>query len=388
MIQEQTLAALGIPSAVYDFCHEREKELAPAFARVSEIAEANQAKVLAAFQKHRVGENHFETTTGYGYNDLGRDTLEAIYADIFGTEDAIVRPQLICGTHALATALFGCLRPGDGLLYATGEPYDTLQGVIGLRPETKLVGIQRSKGYKVRHTLSVEEIGSIIQAVKAVRPDVICMVDNCYGEFTEVIEPTNVGADLCVGSLIKNLGGGLAPIGGYIVGRKDLIERCAVRLTAPGLGKEQGPTLGVNRSLYQGLFQAPAVVEAAVKTAIFAAKVFQDLGYSVYPAPEEVRHDIVQTVTFGAPEPLEKFCQGIQFASPVDSYVTPVAWDMPGYDHQVIMAAGNFISGATIELSADAPMREPYVAYFQGALTWEHGKIGIMKAVAHMGSLQ
>ena len=352
MIQEQTLAALGIPSAVYDFCHEREKELAPAFARVSEIAEANQAKVLAAFQKHRVGENHFETTTGYGYNDLGRDTLEAIYADIFGTEDAIVRPQLICGTHALATALFGCLRPGDGLLYATGEPYDTLQGVIGLRPElgslmeygitygqvelkedgtpdpeavvralrpeTKLVGIQRSKGYKVRHTLSVEEIGSIIQAVKAVRPDVICMVDNCYGEFTEVIEPTNVGADLCVGSLIKNLGGGLAPIGGYIVGRKDLIERCAVRLTAPGLGKEQGPTLGVNRSLYQGLFQAPAVVEAAVKTAIFAAKVFQDLGYSVYPAPEEVRHDIVQTVTFGAPEPLEKFCQGIQFASPVE----------------------------------------------------------------------
>ncbi len=422
MIQEQTLAALGIPSAVYDFCHEREKELAPAFARVSEIAEANQAKVLAAFQKHRVGENHFETTTGYGYNDLGRDTLEAIYADIFGTEDAIVRPQLICGTHALATALFGCLRPGDGLLYATGEPYDTLQGVIGLRPElgslmeygitygqvelkedgtpdpeavvralrpeTKLVGIQRSKGYKVRHTLSVEEIGSIIQVVKAARPDVICMVDNCYGEFTEVIEPTNVGADLCVGSLIKNLGGGLAPIGGYIVGRKDLIERCAVRLTAPGLGKEQGPTLGVNRSLYQGLFQAPAVVEAAVKTAIFAAKVFQDLGYSVYPAPEEVRHDIVQTVTFGAPEPLEKFCQGIQFASPVDSYVTPVAWDMPGYDHQVIMAAGNFISGATIELSADAPMREPYVAYFQGALTWEHGKIGIMKAVAHMGSLQ
>ena len=337
MIQEQTLAALGIPAAVYDFCHEREKELGPTFARVSEIAEANQAKVLAAFQKHRVGENHFETTTGYGYNDLGRDTLEAIYADIFGTEDALVRPQLICGTHALATALFGCLRPGDGLLYATGEPYDTLQGVIGLRPElgslmeygitygqvelkkdgtpdpeavvralrpeTKLVGIQRSKGYKVRHTLSVEEIGSIIQAVKAVRPDVICMVDNCYGEFTEVIEPTNVGADLCVGSLI------------------------------------------------------------------FAAKVFQDLGYLVYPAPEEVRHDIVQTVTFGAPEPLEKFCQGIQFASPVDSYVTPVAWDMPGYDHPVIMAAGNFISGATIELSADAPMREPYVAYFQGALT-------------------
>ena len=378
--------------------------------------------MLAAFQKHRVSENHFETTTGYGYNDLGRDTLEAVYAEIFGTEDALVRPQLICGTHALSTALFGCLRHGDGLLYATGEPYDTLQGVIGLRPElgsliehgityaqaelkedgspdpeavvaalrpeTRLVGIQRSKGYKVRHTLSVDEIGSIIHAVKAVRPDIICMVDNCYGEFTEVIEPTNVGADLCVGSLIKNLGGGLAPIGGYIVGRKDLIERCAVRLTAPGLGKEQGPTLGVNRSLYQGLFQAPAVVAAAVKTAVFAAKIFQDMGYSVYPAPEEVRHDIVQTVTFGAPEPLEKFCQGIQAASPVDSYVTPVPWEMPGYDSPVIMAAGNFISGATIELSADAPMREPYVAYFQGALTWEHGKIGIMKSVAQMGEVR
>lgn len=422
MIQKETLTALGIPSAVYDFCHIREKALREQFERIEEIAEANQAKVLAAFQKHRVSENHFETTTGYGYNDLGRDTLEAVYAEIFGTEDALVRPQLICGTHALSTALFGCLRHGDGLLYATGEPYDTLQGVIGLRPElgslmehgityaqaelkeggspdpeavvaalrpeTHLVGIQRSKGYKVRHTLSVDEIGSIIHAVKAVRPDIICMVDNCYGEFTEVIEPTNVGADLCVGSLIKNLGGGLAPIGGYIVGRKDLIERCAVRLTAPGLGKEQGPTLGVNRSLYQGLFQAPAVVAAAVKTAVFAAKVFQDMGYSVYPAPEEVRHDIVQTVTFGAPEPLEKFCQGIQAASPVDSYVTPVPWEMPGYDSPVIMAAGNFISGATIELSADAPMREPYVAYFQGALTWEHGKIGIMKSVAQMGEVR
>ena len=422
MIQKKTLTALGIPSAVYDFCHIREKALREQFERIEEIAEANQAKVLAAFQKHRVSENHFETTTGYGYNDLGRDTLEAVYAEIFGTEDALVRPQLICGTHALSTALFGCLRHGDGLLYATGEPYDTLQGVIGLRPElgslmehgityaqaelkedgspdpeavvaalrpeTRLVGIQRSKGYKVRHTLSVDEIGSIIHAVKAVCPDIICMVDNCYGEFTEVIEPTNVGADLCVGSLIKNLGGGLAPIGGYIVGRKDLIERCAVRLTAPGLGKEQGPTLGVNRSLYQGLFQAPAVVAAAVKTAVFAAKVFQDMGYSVYPAPEEVRHDIVQTVTFGAPEPLEKFCQGIQAASPVDSYVTPVPWEMPGYDSPVIMAAGNFISGATIELSADAPMREPYVAYFQGALTWEHGKIGIMKSVAQMGEVR
>lgn len=422
MIQKETLTALGIPSAVYDFCHIREKALREQFERIEEIAEANQAKVLAAFQKHRVSENHFETTTGYGYNDLGRDTLEAVYAEIFGTEDALVRPQLICGTHALSTALFGCLRHGDGLLYATGEPYDTLQGVIGLRPElgslmehgityaqaelkeggspdpeavvaalrpeTRLVGIQRSKGYKVRHTLSVDEIGSIIHVVKAVRPDIICMVDNCYGEFTEVIEPTNVGADLCVGSLIKNLGGGLAPIGGYIVGRKDLIERCAVRLTAPGLGKEQGPTLGVNRSLYQGLFQAPAVVAAAVKTAVFAAKVFQDMGYSVYPAPEEVRHDIVQTVTFGAPEPLEKFCQGIQAASPVDSYVTPVPWEMPGYDSPVIMAAGNFISGATIELSADAPMREPYVAYFQGALTWEHGKIGIMKSVAQMGEVR
>ena len=422
MIQQEILTALGIPAAVYDFCHTRELALKEQFERIDAIAEANLAKVLAAFQKHRVSENHFETTTGYGYNDLGRDTLEAVYADIFGTEDAIVRPQLICGTHALSTALFGCLRHGDGLMYATGEPYDTLQGVIGIRPEmgslaehgvtytqadlkadgtpdlegivaairpeTKLVGIQRSKGYLVRHTLSVEEIGSIIKTVKAVRPDIICMVDNCYGEFTEVIEPTNVGADLCVGSLIKNLGGGLAPIGGYIVGRRDLIERCAVRMTAPGLGKEQGPTLGVNRSLYQGLFQSPTVVAAAVKTAVFAAKLFKDLGYEVYPEAEEVRHDIVQTVTFGAPEPLEKFCQGIQAASPVDSYVTPVAWDMPGYVSPVIMAAGNFISGATIELSADAPMREPYVAYFQGALTWEHGKIGMMKAVAQMGQVK
>ena len=422
MIQQEILTALGIPSAVYDFCNKREKELEEQYQRIDSIAEANQAKVLAAFQKHRVSENHFESTTGYGYNDLGRDTLEAVYAQIFGTEDALVRPQLICGTHALSTALFGCLRYGDGLLYATGEPYDTLQGVIGLRPElgslmehgisyaqaelgpygspdplgvvaalrpeTKLVGIQRSKGYKVRRTLSVEEIGSIIRAVKAVRPDMICMVDNCYGEFTEITEPTEVGADLCVGSLIKNLGGGLAPIGGYIVGRRDLIERCAARLSAPGLGKEQGPTLGVNRALYQGLFQAPAVVAAAVKTAVFAAKVFQDLGYGVYPEPEEVRHDIVQTITFGAPELLEKFCQGIQAASPVDSFVTPVAWDMPGYGSQVIMAAGNFISGATIELSADAPMREPYVAFFQGALTYPHGKIGIMKAVADMQAVK
>ncbi|MBQ7064355.1 MAG: methionine gamma-lyase family protein [Firmicutes bacterium] len=423
MISKAILTALGIPEAVSDYCHQKERELRPAFQHIEEIAEANQAKVLAAFQKHRVSENHFETTTGYGYNDLGRDTLEAVFAEIFRTEDALVRPQLICGTHALSTALFGCLRAGDELLYASGEPYDTLQGVIGIRPEmgsladygitynqveltpeglpdpeavvaalkpqTRLVGIQRSKGYLVRHTLAVDEIGSIIRAVKAVRPDIICMVDNCYGEFTEAIESTEVGADLCVGSLIKNLGGGLAPIGGYIVGRHDLIERCAVRLTAPGLGKEQGPTLGVNRSLYQGLFEAPSVVEAAVKTAVFAAKVFGDMGFAVYPGPEEVRHDIVQTVTLGDPKLLEKFCEGIQAASPVDSFVTPIPWDMPGYGGaQVIMAAGNFISGATIELSADAPMREPYVAFMQGALTWEHGKIGVMKALATMDVLK
>lgn len=423
MISEEILQSLGIPQNVYDFCHAREVKLRPQFERIEAIAEYNQAKVLAAFQKNRVAENHFETTTGYGYNDLGRDTLEAVFADVFRTEDALVRPQLICGTHALSTALFGILRPGDNLLYGSGQPYDTLQGVIGLReelgaltefgitysqaelgadghldpqaivaairPETRIVALQRSKGYLTRPTLAVSEIGEVFRAVKAVRPDIVCMTDNCYGEFTEIIEPTEVGADLCVGSLIKNLGGGLAPIGGYIVGRRDLIERCAVRLTAPGLGKEQGPTLGVNRSFYQGLFEAPAVVEAAVKTAVFAAQVFQDLGYEVTPAPDEARHDIVQCITLRDPKLLELFCAGIQQASPVDSFVTPIPWDMPGYGgSQVIMAAGNFISGATIELSADAPMREPYTAFLQGALTWEHGKIGIMKAVSAMQSVR
>lgn len=422
MIEANILQALGIPEAVYRFCHEREVKLADRFAAVDAIAEANAAKILAAFQQHRVEESCFNTTTGYGYDDLGRDTLEAIFAQIFGTEDAIVRPQLICGTHALTVTLFGLLRPGDELLYGTGEPYDTLQGVIGLRPEpgclkeygisyaqaelneeghpdidailaaitpkTKVVALQRSKGYRVRPTLSIEEIKNVFAAVKAAHPDVICMVDNCYGELTELQEPTEVGADICAGSLIKNLGGGLAPIGGYIVGKKKYVELCAHRMSAPGLGKEQGPTLGVNRSFYQGLFQAPTVVAAAVKTAIFAAQLFKDLGYEVSPEPDEVRHDIVQTITFHDPKAMTHFIEGIQAAAPVDAFVTPIAWDMPGYDSQVIMAAGNFISGATIELSADAPLREPYTAFFQGALTWEHGKIGMMKTVAQLGLIQ
>ncbi len=412
--------ALGVSQAVQDFVHEREEALAEEFRLIDRTAEANEARVLAAYQRHRVSESHLEATTGYGYNDLGRDALESIFADIFETEDAIVRPQIICGTHALSTALFACLRPGDELLYATGEPYDTMQGVIGIRPEagslmeygvtyaqaelkdgrvdpqavlealtpkTRVVAFQRSRGYLLRPSQAVDDIGAVIRAVKAVRPDVICFADNCYGEFVEDKEPTQVGADICAGSLIKNLGGGIAPTGGYIVGRKDLIERAAVRLTAPGLGKEQGPTLGLNRQFYQGLFQAPATVAAAVKTAILAAKVFKDLGYSVSPEPEDVRHDIVQTLTLGSPDRLVKFCEGIQAASPVDSFVTPIPWDMPGYGDQVIMAAGNFVSGSTIELSADAPMREPYVAFLQGALSWEHGKLGVMMAVQSMGDL-
>lgn len=409
----------GISETAAAFVHEREQRLSAHFADVDRVAEENEARILAAFQKHRVEESCFHSSTGYGYNDLGREKLEAIYADVFGTEDAIVRPQLICGTHALTVALFGVLRPGDELLYVTGEPYDTLLGVIGVRPEsgslkefgisyryvpldaagkpdlgaiaaaitpqTRMIGIQRSKGYTTRPSLTVEEIEAVIQTVKGVRSDLVVMVDNCYGEFVQTKEPSHVGADLCVGSLIKNPGGGLAAIGGYIVGKTEYVRMCANRMSSPGLGKEQGPMLGQNRSFFQGLFGAPGVVAAAVKTAMLCASVFADCGMDVAPKAEDVRADIVQTITFHEPQALKGFIEGVQAASPVDSFVTPVPWEMPGYGCDVMMAAGNFISGSTIEFSADAPMREPYTAFVQGALNFEHGKLGVMMALEKSG---
>ncbi len=405
----------GIEDAVSDFCLEVEASLKERFAQLDEIAEYNHMKVLAAMQKHRVSAECFNGTTGYGYNDLGRDTLEEVYATCFKGEAALVRPQITCGTHALALALMSNVRPGDEILSPVGKPYDTLEEVIGIRPSkgslaeygvtyaqvdlladggfdfngiknaindrTKLVTIQRSKGYASRPTLSVERIGQLIAFIKEIKPDVICMVDNCYGEFVEKKEPLEVGADMIVGSLIKNPGGGLAPIGGYIVGKKACVENAAYRLTSPGLGKEVGASLGMMQSFFQGFFLAPTVVNAALKSAIFAANVFERLGFSVIPNGSETRHDIIQAVTFDRPEGLIAFCQGIQAAAPVDSYVTPEPWDMPGYDSQVIMAAGAFVQGSSIELSADGPLRPPYTAFFQGGLTWYHGKLGIMMAL-------
>ncbi len=384
------------------------------FKAIDEIAEYNQLKVIEAMQKCKVSEACLNGTTGYGYNDMGRDTLERVYAEVFHTEACLVRPQITCGTHALAIALMGNLRPGDELLSPVGKPYDTLEEVIGIREsrgslaeygisyaqvdmlpdggfdlegikkaindKTKLVTIQRSKGYQTRKTLSVSEIGELIGYIKGIKPDIICMVDNCYGEFTETIEPSDVGADMIVGSLIKNPGGGLAPIGGYIAGRADCIENAAVRLTTPGLGAEVGASLDVLRSMYQGLFLAPTVTASALKNAIFAARLFEDEGYAVVPDGKESRHDIIQAVTLGSPEKVIAFCKGIQSAAPVDGHVSPEPWDMPGYDSPVIMAAGAFISGSSIELSADGPIKEPYAVYFQGGLTWAHGKFGIMKA--------
>ncbi|MFR1833168.1 MAG: aminotransferase class I/II-fold pyridoxal phosphate-dependent enzyme [Lachnospiraceae bacterium] len=392
-----------------------EESLKERFLEIDENAEYNQMKVIDAMQKNRVSETHFAATTGYGYNDAGRDTLEDVYATLFHGESALVRPQLISGTHALHIALSSNLRPGDELLSPVGKPYDTLEEVIGIRDsvgslkeygvtyrqvdllengdfdfegirraineKTKLVTIQRSKGYQTRPTLSVERIGQLISFVKEIKPDVICMVDNCYGEFVERIEPLDVGADIMVGSLIKNPGGGLAPIGGYIVGRKDCIDRAAVRLTAPGLGKEVGASLGLNQSFFQGLFLAPTVVAGALKGAIFAANLYEKLGFPVVPNGTESRHDIIQAITFGKPEGVIAFCEGIQAAAPVDSYVTPEPWDMPGYDAPVIMAAGAFIQGASIELSADGPIKPPYAVYFQGGLTWYHAKLGILKSL-------
>ena len=408
-------AQMGISPRVYEFGAEIEKELKARFGAIDDTVEFNQLKVLSAMQKCRVDAACFGATSGYGYNDLGRDKLEEVYAAVFHAEDALVRPQIACGTHALAVALSGNLRPGDELLSPVGKPYDTLEEVIGIRPsrgslreykvsyrqvdlrpdgsfdyegiakalgpKTRMVTIQRSKGYQTRPTLSVERIGELIAFIKERKPDVICMVDNCYGEFVERIEPTDVGADLCVGSLIKNPGGGLAPIGGYLVGKREYVENAAYRLTSPGLGKEVGASLGVLPSFYQGLFLAPSVVGGALKGAIFAANIYERLGFFVIPNGQESRHDIIQAVTFGKPEGVIAFCQGIQAAAPVDSYVTPEPWAMPGYDSDVIMAAGAFVQGSSIELSADGPIKPPYAVYFQGGLTWQHAKYGILMSL-------
>lgn len=407
--------SLGISDEVYQFGMKILGSLEERFQQIDKTAEYNQLKVIKAMQENKVSEACLLGTTGYGYNDLGRETLEAVYASIFHTEDALVRPQITCGTHALALALISNLRPGDELLSPVGKPYDTLEEVIGIRPskgslneygisyrqvdllpngdfdfeniekaineKTKMVTIQRSKGYQTRPTLSVERIGELIRFIKTRKPDVICMVDNCYGEFVERIEPSDVGADMVVGSLIKNPGGGLAPIGGYIAGKKECVENAAYRLTSPGLGKEVGASLGVLRDFYHGLFLAPTVTASALKGAIFAANIYEKLGFSVVPNSTESRHDIIQAVEFGKPEGVIAFCKGIQAAAPVDSFVAPEPWDMPGYDSPVIMAAGAFVSGSSIELSADGPIKPPYAVFFQGGLTYEHAKFGILKTL-------
>ena len=408
---------LGISKKVIDFGQNILEGLKERFEKIDETAELNQLKVLKAMQENKVSEACLLGTTGYGYNDIGREKLEAVYASVFHTEDALVRPQITCGTHALALALMSNLRPGDMLFSPVGKPYDTLEEVIGIRPSKgslkeygidytqvdllpdgsfdfenikkalldnaniKLATIQRSKGYQTRPTLSVERIGELISFIKGIRPDVICMVDNCYGEFVQTIEPTDLGADMVVGSLIKNPGGGLAPIGGYIAGKKECVENAAFRLTSPGLGKEVGASLGILPQFYQGFFLAPTVTASALKGAIFAANIYEKLGFDVVPNATEDRFDIIQAVTFGKPEGVIAFCEGVQAAAPVDSFVAPEPWDMPGYDAQVIMAAGAFISGSSIELSADGPIKEPYSVFFQGGLTWPHAKLGILKTL-------
>lgn len=411
---------LGISQKVYEFGEQILEGLKDRFEKIDQRAEYNQLKVLKAMQENKVSEACLLGTTGYGYNDIGREKLEAVYASVFHTEDALVRPQITCGTHALALALMSNLRPGEMLFSPVGKPYDTLEEVIGIRPSKgslkeygidytqvdllpdgsfdfenikkallthkniKLATIQRSKGYQTRPTLSVTRIGELISFIKDLRPDVICMVDNCYGEFVEEIEPTDVGADMVVGSLIKNPGGGLAPIGGYIAGKKECVENAAFRLTSPGLGKEVGASLGILPQFYQGFFLAPTVTASALKGAIFAANIYEKLGFDVVPNATEDRHDIIQAVTFGKPEGVIGFCEGIQSAAPVDSFVAPEPWDMPGYDAQVIMAAGAFISGSSIELSADGPIKEPYSVFFQGGLTWPHAKLGILKSLQRL----
>ena len=406
---------LGVSDQVLRFDQEVLEGLTDQFRHIDQVAEFNQAKVIAAMQKNRVNATHFNLSTGYGYDDEGRDNLERVYADCFGAEAALVRPQITCGTHALALALGANLLPGDELLSPVGGPYDTLEEVIGIRPspcslkeygvsyrqvdllpdggfdydgiraaineKTRLITIQRSKGYATRPSYSVEEIGRLIAFCKECKPDVLCMVDNCYGEFVETQEPTNVGADMVVGSLIKNLGGGLAPTGGYVCGRKECIERCAYRLSAPGLGREVGANLGLLTSFYQGLFLAPTVVSSAVRGAVFAAGCYEKLGFRVVPGSGEIRRDIIQAVELGSREAMVAFCKGIQSAAPVDSYVTPEPWAMPGYESEVIMAAGAFVQGASIELSADGPIRPPYAVYFQGGLTWFHAKLGILMSI-------
>lgn len=414
-LKDKMYNGLGISKQVLDFCTEIEERLQDRFKEFDEKAEYNQLKVIKAMQEVRVSDVHFSASSGYGYNDLGRDTLEEVYAKVFNTEAALVRPQITCGTHALALALASNLRPGDELLSVSGKPYDTLEEVIGIRPsvgslkefgvtysqvdllpdgsfdkegikkainpKTKLIAIQRSKGYLPRRTLSPYEIGDVIKFIKEINPELIVMVDNCYGEFVEYDEPSDFGADMTVGSLIKNPGGGLAPIGGYIVGTKECIEQASYRLTAPGLGREVGATLGVTQSFFQGLFLAPTVVSGALKGAVFAANIYEKLGFKVVPDGSEPRYDIIQAIEFGRPEGVIEFCKGIQAAAPVDSFVTPEPWAMPGYDSDVIMAAGAFIQGSSIELSADGPIKPPYAVYFQGGLTWYHAKLGIINSL-------
>ena len=412
MTTNELYAQMGVSQRVLDFGAAVLAEIAPQFAHIDAVAEHNQAKVIQAMQENRLAAMHFNPSTGYGYDDDGRDNLERIYARIFGTEAALVRPQITCGTHALTVALSANLRPGDELLSPVGRPYDTLEEVIGIRPspcslaeygvsyrevellpdgtfdyegirraiteKTKLITIQRSKGYATRPTFSVEQIGELIAFCKKCKPDVLCMVDNCYGEFVEMREPSDLGADMIVGSLIKNPGGGLAPIGGYICGTRECVDRCAYRLSAPGLGQEVGANLGLMPAFYQGLFLSPTVVASAVKSAVFAAACYEKLGFRVVPGSAESRHDIIQAVELGSKEAMVAFCKGIQSAAAVDSYVTPEPWAMPGYESEVIMAAGAFVQGSSIELSADGPIRPPYAVYFQGGLTWFHGKLGIL----------
>ena len=414
----QTYEANGVSRPVYEFGESVLNELRERFADIDRMAELNPGKVIHAMQEARVDAACFAATTGYGYDDVGRDRLEQVYASVFGTEAALVRPQITCGTHALTVALSANLLPGDELLSPVGAPYDTLQEVIGIRPSpcslaeygvsyrqvdllpdgsfdydgilaaindrTKLITIQRSKGYATRPSFSVDQIETLIAYCKAMKPDVLVMVDNCYGEFVEALEPSQVGADMCVGSLIKNPGGGLAPIGGYIVGKKACVERCAYRLSAPGLGQEVGANLGILPSFYQGLFLAPTVVAGALKGAIFAAALYERLGFRVIPGSAEERHDIIQAVELGSEAGMRAFCKGIQAAAPVDSYVEPIPWAMPGYDDEVIMAAGAFVQGSSIELSADGPIRPPYAVYFQGGLTWYHAKLGILRSLEEM----
>ncbi|MCI5484928.1 MAG: methionine gamma-lyase family protein [Clostridiales bacterium] len=410
--------AMGISPAVYEYGEKALERLKDRFAQIDRISEYNQAKVIAAMQKNRVSAACFAATTGYGYDDLGRDNLEKVYADVFHTEAALVRPQITCGTHALTVALSANLLPGDELLSPVGMPYDTLQEVIGIREspcslaeygvkyrqvdllpdgsfdydnikkaingKTKLITIQRSKGYATRPTFSVTQIGELIAFCKGIKPDVLVMVDNCYGEFVETIEPSDVGADMVVGSLIKNPGGGLAPIGGYICGTEKCVSRCAYRLSAPGLGQEVGANLGLMPALYQGFFLAPTVVAGAEKGAVFAANLYEPLGFKCVPNATESRHDIIQAVELGSEAGMIAFCKGIQAAAPVDSYADPLPWDMPGYNDKVIMAAGAFVQGSSIELSADGPIRPPYAVYFQGGLTWYHAKLGILMSLQKM----